>query len=72
MRRILLQMRIDEGGRGTVRSVSRPKADKLPLYAAFLGACDERVPQVVQVVGRKLLHAHENSIELGFLYFNQN
>lgn len=48
-------MRIDEGGRGTGRSVSRPKADKLPLYVAFLGARDECVPQVVQVVGREEL-----------------
>ena len=57
---------------GVVGSVSRPYGNDFARHAALLAPGDEGMPQFVQVVGRKLLHAHENSIELGFLYFNQN
>ena len=53
-------------------AVSRSHGNDFARHAAFPAPGDGRVPQVVQVVGRKLLHAHENSIEIGFLYFNQN
>ena len=57
---------------GVVGSVSRSHGNDFARHAAFPAPGDGRVPQVVQVVGRKQLHAHENSIEIGFLYFNQN